>query len=158
MTFEFGEPELEVREPHLGIVHIDGAPPKALQRHTAVHGQWHLWVYCCDWSLSLNDTQIAHNESDDITLTRALRVLNGQAITAVSVDPSSGATHFAFDLGCTLATTPATAGTYSVEPVEQWFLYQPSGHVLTVRGDGKYRLELGSTKNEDARWLALPSG
>lgn len=158
VTFEFGKPELEVREPHLGSVHIDGVPPKAMQRSTQVHGQWHLWLYCCDWSLSLGEIQIAHNQSDDITLARALHVLNGQAIASVSVDPGNGATRFAFDLGCTLTTTPAMAGTYSGEPVEQWFLHQPSGHALTVRGDGMYRLELGSTKDEDDRWLALPSG
>lgn len=158
VTFKFGEPELEIREPHLGSVYIDGAPPKALQRSTQVHGQWHLWVYSCDWSLSLGEARIAHSESDAITLARALHVLNGQARTAVSVDPSNGATRFVFDLGCTLTTTPATTGTYSGEPVEQWFLYEPSGHVLTVRGDGMYQRELGASRNESGRWLPLPTG
>ena len=130
ITVEFGEPELQVREPKPRKVHIEGAPEKTLQRSSFVTGQWHLWIYCCQWSLMLGDAQLAHCESDDVTMHRALRVLNGQELQAVEIEPADGRTKFSFDLGCSLFTLPAEAGVYEDEPVEQWYLYLRSGPVL----------------------------
>ena len=69
--------------------------------------------------MTLDGVQLAHCESDDLTMARALRVLNGQALTEVDVEPADGRTRFSFDLGCTLLTWPAEAGVYENEPVEQ---------------------------------------
>jgi hypothetical protein len=100
VTLEFGEPKVVIGEPRMSRLSIDGAPPEAMRRSARVQGQWHLWIYCCRWSLSLDTTELAHNESDDITIERALHLLNGQAITAVTVSPADGSTKFTFDLGC----------------------------------------------------------
>ena len=89
-------------------------------------------------------------------MARALHVLNSQAMTGVTVDPADGNTRFAFDLGCVLTTTPAGSDVYGPEPVEQWLLYQPSGDVLTVRDDGRYALEPGTTEDGDERWIPIP--
>lgn len=122
VTFEFGQPEVVIHEPRMMHVSIAGAPPEAMRRFTYVRGQWHLMIYCCQWSLSLNGTQLADNESDNITMNRALGVLNGQAITDVSINPDDAATRFTFDLDCVLMTTPAPDDVYGSEPVEQWML------------------------------------
>jgi hypothetical protein len=54
-----------------------------------VHGDSHLWIYCCRWSLTLEGCQLAHEESDDITMDRALAALNGQILTAIEIGPDS---------------------------------------------------------------------
>jgi len=49
LTLEFGLPHLEVREP---IVARKGASPRVqkvlARRNVFVHGEWHLWIYCCN--------------------------------------------------------------------------------------------------------------
>jgi len=69
--------------------------------------------------LCLDTTQLAHNESDDVTIERCLHLLNGQAITAVTVSPADGSTELTFDLGCVMTTTPAPEHVYSSTTVEQ---------------------------------------
>ena len=83
-------------------------------------------------------------------------MLNGQALTSVAVDPADGSSTFAFDLGCVLATHPAPDGAADDEPIEQWMLYQPSGQVLTVRGDGRYRAQAGDTPADGTLWAPIP--
>jgi len=158
ITMEYGEPHVDVREPRLRPPRIEGAPAQTLQRSAFVHGEWHLWIYCCEWSLLLEDTQLAHSESDDITMQRALRVLNGQVLQAVDIEPDDGRTRFTFDLGCSLLTCPAPPGIYASEPAGQWMLYSRSGPdlaVLTIRGDGTYGITDGHVKPEDKRWLPI---
>jgi hypothetical protein len=157
VTLQFGEPQLVIREPRMQPLFIDGGPSRARTRFVHIRGQWHLWIYCCEWSLTLNGVQIAHCESDDVTIARALRVLNGQALTSVESSSADGSSTFAFDLGCVLRTHPAPKGTYSEKPVEQWMLFQPSGDVLTVRGDGQYLVRDGRQPNDDNGWEQLPA-
>jgi hypothetical protein len=45
-----------------------GAPEKIPQCLSYIDGQWHLWIYCCEWSLTLDGTPLAHNESGDLTM------------------------------------------------------------------------------------------
>jgi hypothetical protein len=154
VTMEFGDPQVEIGRPKLMPVDIDGAPERTLKRSAFVHGDSHLWIYCCRWSITLEGRQLAHNESDDITMNRALAVLNGQILTAVEIGPDSR-TAFSFDLGCMLLTYPAPAGTYDNEPVEQWLWYSGAGQVATVRGDGTYSLTQRDTIPEEERWQPI---
>lgn len=157
ITMEYGEPHVDVREPRLWPLHIEGAPAKTLRRSPFVHGEWHLWIYCCEWSLLLKYVQLAHNESDNVTMDRALRVLNGQVLKAVDIEPDDSRTRFTFDLGCSLLTYPAPPGIYD-DPVEQWKLYSRSGSdllVLSVRGDGKYSIGDGHEIRGDEHWLPI---
>jgi hypothetical protein len=159
---EYGEPQVDVHKPQLFPLFIEGAPTKTLRRHAFIHGEWHLWIYCCHWSLLLDDIQLAHNESDDVTMNRALAVLNGQALQAVDIEPDDGRTRFTFDLGCSLLTYPAPPGIYD-DPVEQWKLLSRSGSdlvVLNIRGDGMYSIGDGHEKPGDDHWLSIgmPAG
>ena len=159
VTMEFGAPALQIAEPRLMRVGIGGAPALAMRRSVSVRGLWHLWIYCCEWSLTLDGSQLAHDESRRIAMDRALRLLNGQALTRVQVDPSDGSTLFEFDLGCTLATNPAPSGTYGDEPITQWKLYDlgPGGKVLEVRDDGLYCVSGLAATSEDEHWLPIPT-
>jgi hypothetical protein len=150
ITMEFGEPMLRIDEARLRPVFIEGAPKETRQRLAIVRGTWHLWIYCCSWSLLLDGLQIAHNESEQLTMNRALHVLNGQRLSKVSVIETAN-TRFEFDLGCVLDTSPAAPGTYDDEPVEQWLLYQPSGRALSLRGDGAVTSGDSSSSRADSQ-------
>jgi hypothetical protein len=154
VTMEFGEPHVKIDGPVLMHVHIKGAPERSPRRLAYVHGDWHLWVCCCHWSLTLNRIQLAHNESDDITMNRALGVLNGQILTAVEIEPGSR-TRFSFDLGCSFRTYPAPPGSYCTEPAEQWRWDTRSGPVLLVRGDGTYAVSSPHAKAGDDQWFPI---
>jgi hypothetical protein len=70
------------------------------------------------------------------------------------VDAADGSTRFDFDLDCVLDTWPDHAG-YGAE-TEQWYLFQPSGLVLTVRDDGRYSNVPGDEAQQEEAWLVLP--
>jgi hypothetical protein len=61
---------------------------------------------------------------------------------------------FKFDLGAYLFTCP-----YEDEPEErlmdQWHLYEPSGMVLSFRGDGKYSRQTADTPASDEEYFDL---
>jgi hypothetical protein len=155
ITMEFGAPEVHVGDPKLRKTYIDGAPDETLQRLSYVDGQWHLWIYCCEWSLILNGALLAHNESSDPAMQRALHVLNGQKLAAVDVEPADGRTRFTFDLGCSLITRPAPTGVYGDEPGAQWYQYVRSGPVLSVRGDGGYKIDDRHDMPDEQLWLPI---
>jgi hypothetical protein len=156
VTMEFGEPLLRIAEPRMRPVFIESAPAQMMTRDAYVRGQWHLWIYCCVWSLSFGSVRLTHCESEDVSIARGLSVLNGQALSGVEVDPENGATTFTFDLGCILSTVPAVPGTYGENPVDQWKLHQPSGQVLQIREDGRYRQQRGDQPNDPREWTELP--
>ena len=53
---------------------------------------------------------------------------------SIVVEPETGATHFAFDLGCVLHCRRVERDT----DAELWMLYKPSGYVLSVHGNGTF--------------------
>jgi hypothetical protein len=154
ITMEFGEPQVEISGPFLMPVLIEGAPERSPRRSAFVRGDWHLWIYCCRWSLTLEGIQLAHEESDGITMNRALAALNGQILTAVHIEPDSRTT-FSFDLGCTFLTYPAPAGSYGDEPAEQWIWHGRSGPVAAVRDNGTYALSPRDATREDQQWQPI---
>ena len=157
VTMEFGVPELEILSPRLVQTAIDGVPTRTERRDVYARGQWHLWIYCCDWSISFNGVQLAHDESDDVSMNRALSILNGQVLTAVSVTDIAH-TKFEFDLGCELTTWPGPPEDYDGEAVEQWYLYKPNKQVLTLRSDGFVSLGPGQRTEEEHDWFPKKLG
>jgi hypothetical protein len=157
VTMEFGDPQLSIGQPRIRTVEVAaGSRRKVPTRDVTVHGSWHLWIYCCEWSLSLDGAELAHCESNDATIARGLSILGGQALTEVAVDGADGGSAFHFDLGCLLMTRPAPAGSYSDEPVDQWMLFEATGTVLTVRSDGRYMREPSTEQAREGPWLPLP--
>lgn len=136
---EFGDPQLRVREPL----------PNLPTRSVTVAGAWHLWIYCCSWSIRLNGETLATSTSSERKAKVAIAHLDGQALVHTSVDAARGRTVFDFDLGGSLVTRR-----YDREG-EQWLLFEPFGHVLKVRADGQYAYQRGDTPPKDARWLPL---
>ena len=147
LTMEFGEPRIEVRE---AVPHATSA---ALRRPGAwPRGDWHLWIYCCQWRIEEGGVPLAHSESTDAAIDKAARAINGQILTDVSIDAPRGMSRFIFELGTVLETSRLDADDIS----ESWLLYTPIGRVLTYRDDGLYSWSEGSTEPDDEVWLPVP--
>ena len=133
LTFNFGKPHLEIREPIIADAKASKKVRESLARRNAVvEGDWRLWIYCCSWEVLSNGKRVAHSESSDGRIKRAALLLDGQKLTRFSMVPRGLHCTFDFDLGGALETRP-----YG-RTHEQWLLYEPTGKVLTLRADKRY--------------------
>jgi len=121
----------------------------------SVAGQWTLTIEQCGWELRNNHEVLAHSESGDPTMRRALRVLEGQALAAVHAEPVTGATDFEFDLGTTLSTKPYAQDSEPGEHDELWDLRSPDDNYIAIRGDGTFSVHDGSANPDGYEWLAI---
>jgi hypothetical protein len=102
VTLEFGQPHQEVhrvRTPKTG-------PARYPHRVVVIRGDWHLWIYCCDWRMKYLEESLATSESDAETIASACRRINGQCFTGFRANPAEGKSCFTFDLGGALETWP----------------------------------------------------
>ncbi|MCV9939714.1 hypothetical protein OIU35_25460 [Boseaceae bacterium BT-24-1] len=113
-------------------------------------GEWHLWIYCCNWRCLANGVEIAHSDSADADIAAAAAELDGQRLLAVNVEPLQGRSTFTFDLGGQLETSP-----YDDGEDEQWLVYRESGDVFAYRADGHYSWGPSDKRPEDEVWLPL---
>lgn len=147
LTFEFGDPSLEIREPR----EAPQASPRVREifarRKVTVRGQWHLWIYCCGWQIQVSGEALACHESADDKIAAACEKLDGQALRKVALGPNMGGTRFWFDLGGLLTTEP-----YDDELNEQWMLYCPDGNVYAHRSDGAASFGPATRKPHEEEW------
>src|SRR4051812_29248304 len=149
LTLEFGRPYLRVRNPYRSMAESKRVRDAAARRRITVAGEWHLWIYCCDWAVSNGGRLIGDSESKR-SMDRAASFLDGQKLVKAWIVPREMRTVFEFDLGGTLETRPYNRTS------EQWLLYEPNGNVLTVRADRQYTY--GPSKHPDKRrWFKVAS-
>ncbi|MGL4338898.1 MAG: hypothetical protein ACRCSP_00530 [Rhodoglobus sp.] len=91
------------------------------------HGEYQLWVYCSAWRIQSKDAVLASSEDPRDFLKKAVVALDGQLLSAVSIDYPSLSTVFEFEGGLTLATFSIFSKDY-----EHWMLYCPDKLVLTA--------------------------
>jgi hypothetical protein len=151
ITFEFGEPRLEIREPHESSAASRRVRELLARRQVTLRGDWHLWIYCCDWRVSAR-RKLVGGSSSDRAIQHAVAFLDGQALTEVSLNYRSCRSVFVFDLGGRLITTPCDSDS------EQWMLYEPSGKVLTLRADRMFAHEASDAPPSLKVWRPAWSG
>lgn len=149
LTFEFGPPYLRIREPHVSNSPAAWIRERAAQRRVRPCGAWHLWVCGCHWRITVSGEVVADDESPQERIEAAVRAVDGQKLTAFTLDTATRTTTFAFDLGASLTAWP-----YADEIDEPWLLYQPEGQVLAYRSDGCR--SLGSADEEPDRHVWIP--
>lgn len=149
LTFEFGPPYLRIREPHVSNSPTAWIRERAAQRRVRPCGAWHLWVSGCHWRIAVSGEVLAEDESPQDQIEAAVQAVDGQKLTALTLDAVTRTTTFAFDLGASLMTWP-----YADEIDEPWLLYQPEGQVLVYRSDGCR--SLGSADEEPDRHVWVP--
>jgi hypothetical protein len=147
LTLEFGQPHLECREPQPSKSTSRRVRELMARRSIHIHGDWHLWVRICHWSISVRRKQVG-DSSTTRRIQRGARALDGQALVAMEVRRRGCRTFFRFDLGAVLVTWPW--GRRS----EQWMLFTPSGKVLTLRSDKMYSF-VQDDGSEGERWHPL---
>lgn len=149
LTMEFGRPHLQTREPQVALTHLSRRVRASLARRLAiVHGDWHLWIYCCDWVVR-HGAKVIGDSSSARRIDRAVVFLNGQKLSSVGFRGQGASTLFRFDLGGELETNPFDRKS------EQWLLYEPSGMVLVLRADRRLSYANGQTRPDAERWRKL---
>ncbi|CAG0927004.1 hypothetical protein TFLX_00299 [Thermoflexales bacterium] len=155
LTMEFGQPHLVVHEPHKSRTRSSRSKKPSMRRLVYPHGDWHLWIYCCEWHLYTGKELIgdsALKSTSKRRIIRAAQELGGQKLIQVSVDPRRGRSVFHFDLGSRLETRP-----YDLDS-EQWMFYDAKDYVLTYRADGLYQHQPSNVPREDDDWQQFATG
>lgn len=122
LTMEFGNPHLEIREPIKSLKNR-GVYPK---------GEWHFWIYCCDWKAYIGNGQYVTSEEDRASLQKVASFFDGQILLSAKLDTESVKCTFSFDLGGVIELTPYLDG----EANEMWLLYH-SPDVWTCTNEGE---------------------
>lgn len=149
LTLEFGKPHIVVREPVAASKTASSRVRKSLARRRVYPGgQWHLWIYCCDWEVLSRGRRVG-DSSADAKIQRAADFLNGQKLIRFSISLRKLQCLFEFDLGGTLKTRPYD------KKSEQWLLYESSKKVLVLRADGRYKYVGSSAPDNEQDWKPL---
>jgi hypothetical protein len=149
LTLEFGEPHLEIYEPRESTSKSKKIREAAARRLAYVRGDWHLWIYCCAWTVSDGSGRLVGNSSTKKSIDRAARFLNGQALSSGALISRGMRTVLEFDLGGRLETKPYDRRS------EQWMLYEPTGKVLIVRADKRYTYGSADRTPDQKQWLPI---
>lgn len=139
LTFEFGQPQLNIVE------HASGT-----RRSAYVHGQWHVWITCCHWTISQNGERLARSEDDERSIARATAALNGQNLVSVDVPANDGRSSFRFDLGGVLETSP-----YGDDPAEEQWMIRSETEVFSLNASGRYAISAPSAPVSERCWTPL---
>jgi hypothetical protein len=149
IVFEFGEPHLEIREPT--AVSPDASRRVRdlfARRWVTVRGQWHLWIWMCDWEIFHKGRRLGSDQAKS-NLQRIVYSLNGQELIRFSIRSRLNECVFEFDLSGVLVTHP-----YGLED-DQWILYEPSRFVLTVRGDNRFSYQRSNQPHDAGPWKPI---
>lgn len=147
LTFEWGEPYLEIHEPR-----PEAKSKRLPRRGIFIHGDWHLWLYLCDWWAFEDGKEVASSHTK-LTVQPAIQLLDGQKLTGVKVNHPAGQCIFFFDLNTELHTRPYVWTDRNADLDDQWMLFQPDEMILTLRGDGAYSHQTGDTLPEDELFI-----
>ncbi|TNC12475.1 hypothetical protein FF100_16835 [Methylobacterium terricola] len=150
LSFEFGSPRLFVREPYASTSSSAKLRASAARRVVKPVGEWNLFVFCCRWCVVVSGKVLADNERSHAQIEAAAQAMDGQKLTAFTLDTASGQTAFLFDLRAILTTWP-----HEANEEEQWSLYRPDKRVLTYRADSRASLAAGDANPEQAVWQTV---
>lgn len=102
-------------------------------QHHHYHGEWHLWLYQCDWSLSSETHELANSEKKKKLMQLAIDNLNDGELVDISFDSEQRATEFVFTGNLRLRCKPYS----DAAPDEQcWMLFMPDKQVASLVARG----------------------
>jgi len=97
------------------------------------HGDWHLWLYQCDWELRSGRRLLAHSESKKRIMQLAINNLNDAQLTNFSFDARQMLSTLTFGRQLHLTCKPYPDAT----PDEEcWMLFMPNQQVASLRSCG----------------------
>jgi hypothetical protein len=149
LTFEFGKPHLEIREPKKAGPNASRRVREILaSRRVFVHGDWHLCIWLCSWEIFQSGRRLGSQRAR-ANMGRIISSLDGQKLVRFSMAGSGRRCRFDFDLGGALMTSRSEPGH------DHWYLYDPTHHVLTLRGDGKYSYQSSNQPCDAGPWMPV---
>jgi hypothetical protein len=151
LSMSFGDPIMRIREPEKVKSTNAGFRLRRAHRLVTIRGEWWFWLLSASWKLSVKGYGKITDISPLKQMRRGLALLDGQILTGVSINPRTSATEMIFDLGAKLSIRRLSAQDDS----DIWSLYQPNGHVLSVRADGKYHDDPGKTAPNQIEWKPI---
>jgi hypothetical protein len=104
-----------------------GNPIKSDEENQRTHGEWHLWVYCCEWRLEKGLEVLAGSEDERTKIENAIQELEGLVLQSIDILQPAWDTIFKFENDVILRLFSVHSEDY-----ENWMLYTPDGNVLTV--------------------------
>jgi hypothetical protein len=151
LTLEFGDPHLEIREPKVPKENVTGPVRQLMKsRLIFIHGDWHLWIYCCDWKV-FHGKKLVGDSSTRVAMRHAANFLDGQKLVGFSLRPQRVQCTFEFDLGGRLETRPYDRRS------EQWHFYDRREHMtLTLRADGYHQYDRSDVP-PSGKWTPIQS-
>ncbi|MBE9116181.1 hypothetical protein IQ249_09765 [Lusitaniella coriacea LEGE 07157] len=104
-----------------------GRPCLPAESSAKIHGEWHLWVYCCAWRLEKENRVIAASEDPRSKLEEAVKNLEGLVIQSINLLNPALDTVFIFEQQIVLRLFSIHSQDY-----EHWMLFTPDENVLTI--------------------------
>ena len=100
------------------------------------HGEWHLWIYCCDWRLTRGKAVVAKSAfSNRDEVNTALAALEANTVDDAQI--SGNNTSLVFTDGLRISVWPYEDSVdWPAATTEQWLLFRPSGDVVALFADG----------------------
>lgn len=92
-----------------------------------IHGEWHLWIYCCAWRLEQENEVIAASEDPRSKLKESIKKLDGLILKSIDLFSPAFDTLFIFEKQTFLRLFPIYSQEY-----EHWMLFTPDKNVLTI--------------------------
>lgn len=114
-----------------------------IKRSKKIHGEWHLWIYCCGWYLENQNRSFIGSEDPREILKSEVTVLEGQRLENIVISPIALETNFRFSNGKVLHTFPLNF----IDPCEYWKLFTPTRKVLILGPAKHWSFEDSSTIN-----------
>ena len=114
LTLEFGQP----------------LPPS--DENQKIHGEWHLWLYCCAWRVEEEDKILAASEDERDHIKTAIHRLDNLTLHSIELLSPACDAVFTFEQQVILRVFAIYSQDY-----EHWLLYTPDGNVLSV-GPGSH--------------------
>jgi hypothetical protein len=146
---EFGKPHLDTRDPRMADLKASRRVRDLLARRLiVVHGDWHLCIDVCDWEIFQQGKRVGSSRSRS-DLQRIVSSLSGQKLIRFSFRSRGNDCVFEFDLGGVLVTHASDTD------YDQWTLFEPSGFVLTLRGDKRFAYHRSNKPSDAGSWKPM---
>ncbi|MBV9976343.1 MAG: hypothetical protein JO105_13225 [Hyphomicrobiales bacterium] len=148
LTFEFGKPRLEIREPGCSRRITSARARRRLERRLVfIHGDWHLWLFECEWELFCDGKLVATDRSQPSVISKRIKLVDGQQFLDIEIAVENFGSEITFDMGAKIRTRPTTGN-----DADQWMLYTPTQGVLTYKGDGSIEIKKTMSQKGQGRW------
>jgi hypothetical protein len=119
---------------------LEFGKPVVSKKSQSLHGEWHLWVYCCAWRLEESNSILTASEDPRSKIERNIQRLNKLRLLSTQIFFPAWDATFQFEQQVILRLFAIHS-----EECEHWMLYTPDGNVLTLGPGSNWSYESSST-------------